>query len=77
MRRHYGLILIHNRNLWPRGHAEHCKLVTNNLNTLQDVRLAIKRENCNIATHNIEWLGYKFDAKETPPSSTKLTQFAT
>ena len=46
---------------------EHKKLVINVLKTLDDKRLAIKWEKCTFVTHNIEWLGFKIDAKGTTP----------
>ena len=44
---------------------EHQKLVINVLKTLDDEELAIKWEICKYLTHNIEWLGFKIDAKGT------------
>ena len=46
---------------------EHKKLVINVLKTLDDKGLAIKWEKCTFLTHNIEWLGFKIDAKGTTP----------
>ena len=46
---------------------EHRKLVINVLKTLDDKSLAIKWEKCTSLTHNIEWLGFKIDAKGTTP----------
>ena len=44
---------------------EQKKLVINVLKTLDDEGLAIKWEKCTFLTHNIEWLGFKIDAKGT------------
>ena len=46
---------------------EHKKLVTNVLKTLDDEGLAIQWEKCTFLTHNLEWLGFKIDAKGTTP----------
>ena len=46
---------------------EHKKLVINVLKSLDDEGLAIKWEKCTFLTHNIEWLGFKIDAKGTTP----------
>ena len=46
---------------------EHKKLVINVLKTLEDEGLAIKWEKCTFLTHNIEWLGFKIDAKRMTP----------
>ena len=46
---------------------EHKKLVINVLKTLDDEGLAIKWEKSTFLTHNIEWLGFKIDAKGTTP----------
>ena len=46
---------------------EHKKLVINVLKTLDDEGLAIKWEKCTFSIHNIEWLGFKIDAKGTTP----------
>ena len=46
---------------------EHKKLIINVLKTLDDEGLAIKWEKCTFLTHNIEWVGFRIDAKGTTP----------
>ena len=46
---------------------EHRKLVINVLKTLDHESLAIKWEKYKLLMHNIEWLGFKIDAKGTIP----------
>ena len=54
--------------IWTVGSEdEHKKLVINVLKTLDDKGLPIKWEKCTFLTHNIEWLGFKIDAKGTTP----------
>ena len=54
---------------------EHKKLVINVLKTLDDEGLAIKWEKCTFLTHNIEWLGFRIDAKGTTPLIHKSDAF--